>query len=231
MRKSTILVGLCLVFAASSALAGTWSDDFEDPAFTEKSWEIKQGDWEIKDGWWQANSPAIGSGCFAILPNIETHEGLTMEVTMRDQGGGWSNGYIIFAYVDDAAVYYAGARIGRSNWSTEKSALAGGEQNFLEVADPRIAAGGVILPRCRVVIEGDDVVIYAEEEPDNGKWEEMSRVPMPAGMPIGPIGLAAENTVNDFDDFVVSGPEVEGKVAVKPAGKLATTWARIKGQF
>jgi hypothetical protein len=156
-----------------------------------------------------------------------------MEVTERDMGGSWSNGYIIFAYVDDATIYYAGARIGRSNWSTEKSALAGGEQNFLQVADPRIQANQTIIPRYRVAIEGDDVVIYAEEEPESGKWEEKSRVTMPGGMPVGGIGLANEQAITDFDDFVVSGPEVKdgGKLAVKPAGKLATAWGRIKQQM
>jgi hypothetical protein len=203
-------------------------DDFENADFTKNGWEILQGDWEIKDGWWEANSPATGQGCFALASDVETHDGLKLEVTERDMGGGWSNGYIIFAYVDENNLYYAGARIGRSNWSTEKSALAGGEQNFLQVADPRIKPNQVIIPRYQVSIEGDDVVIYAED--DKGKWEEKSRVTMPGGMPIGRVGLAAENAITDFDDFVMSGPQVTdgGKLAVKPSHKLATVWASLK---
>jgi hypothetical protein len=148
-----------------------------------------------------------------------------MEVSEKDLGGGWQNGYIIFAYVNEAELYYAGARIGRSNWSIEKSSLGGGEQNFGEVADPRIKAGGVIIPRYRVVIEGDDVVIYADRD---GKWEEQNRYTFPAEMPIGRVGLCNENTTTQFDNFVVSGPEVEGSIAVAPAGKLATAWAKLK---
>ncbi len=151
-----------------------------------------------------------------------------MEISEKAMGGGWSNGYIMFAYVNEAELYYAGARIGRNNWSIEKSALAGGEQNFGEVADPRIVAGGVVIPRYQVVIEGNDVVIYADRD---GEWEEQNRHTFGAGMPIGRVGLVTENATTQFDDFVMSGPEVKGLVAVEPADKLAATWGKLKARL
>jgi len=225
MIKSLVLAGFCLFFATSLVLAGTWNDDFEDAAFTQKAWEIKQGDWEIKDGWWEAFSPSTGKGCFAILPEIETHDGLTMEVTEKDMGGGWQNGYIIFAYVSDTEIYYAGARIGRGKWSIEKSALAGGEQNFGDIPDGRIKAGGVVIPRYKVAIEGKDVVIYTDGN------KEQVRASFPK-MPVGRVGLANENTTTRFDDFVASGPKVKsgGKFALEPAGNLVTCWGNIKAR-
>lgn len=218
--KNLILVSLCLIFIPSLALAGEWMDDFENPGLTDASWEIKQGNWEIVDGWWQALSPAIGNGCFAVLPNVETHNGLRIEVTEKDLGGEWANGYVIFAYVSDAEIYYAGTRTGRATWSIEQSALAGGENNFGEVNDARVGRD-MTMPRFSVVIEGDDVVIYDD------KNDEMNRHSF-ASMPVGPVGLANEATNTHFDDFVVSGPEVSGNLAVAPAGKLTTTWAKIK---
>ena len=116
-------------------------------------------------------------------------------------------------------MYYAGARIGRGNWTIEKSALAGGEQNFGEVADGRVKAGGVIIPYT-VSIEGKDVVIYDEKD------KEVNRHSF-GKMPIGRIGLAHENTITQYDDFEVEGPKVKG-LSVQPLGKLAVTWARIK---
>ena len=127
--------------------------------------------------------------------------------------------YTIFAYVADDEVYYAGARIGRGNWTIEKSALAGGEQNFGEVADGRVKAGGVIIPYT-VSIEGKDVVIYDEKD------KEVNRHSF-SKMPIGRIGLAHENTITQYNDFEVEGPKVKG-LSVQPLGKLAVTWARIK---
>ena len=222
MNRSTMLTGLCLFFVASLAVADTLKDDFESAALTEELWESSQGDWEIIDGWWESNSPAISSGSFVLFSDIETHDGLVMRVKCRDLGGGWSNCYTIFAFVSDTEVYYAGARIGRGNWTIEKSALAGGEQNFGEVADGRISAGGTIIPYT-VSIEGDDVVIYDEKD------KEVNRHTF-AEMPVGRIGLAHENTITQYDDFEVEGPDVTG-LSVEPTGKLATTWARIKKQL
>ena len=164
----------------------------------------------------QRGGSAFSGSCFS---DIETHDNLAIRVKCRDKGGGWSNCYTIFAYVDDDEVYYAGARIGRGNWTIEKSALAGGEQNFGEVADGRVKAGGVIIPYT-VSIEGKDVVIYDEKD------KEVNRHSF-GKMPIGRIGLAHENTITQYNDFEVEGPKVKG-LSVQPLGKLAVTWARIK---
>ena len=224
MRQITLIVTFAFVslftfLIASLATTDTLKDDFKDPRLTKELWEIKKGDWEIKDGWWESNSPAVGQGSFVLFSDIETHDNLAIRVKCRDKGGGWSNCYTIFAYVDDDEVYYAGARIGRGNWTIEKSALAGGEQNFGEVADGRVKAGGVIIPYT-VSIEGKDVVIYDEKD------KEVNRHSF-GKMPIGRIGLAHENTITQHDDFEVEGPKVKG-LSVQPLGKLAVTWAGLK---
>ena len=224
MRQITLIVTFAFVSSftfliSSLATADTLKDDFKDARLTKELWEIKKGDWKIKDGWWESNSPAVGQGSFVLFSDIETHDNLAIRVKCRDKGGGWSNCYTIFAYVDDDEVYYAGARIGRGNWTIEKSALAGGEQNFGEVADGRVKAGGVIIPYT-VSIEGKDVVIYDEKD------KEVNRHSF-GKMPIGRIGLAHENTITQYDDFEVEGPKVKG-LSVQPLGKLAVTWARIK---
>ena len=224
MRQITLIVTFAFVslftfLIASLATTDTLKDDFKDPRLTKELWEITKGDWEIKDGWWESNSPAVGQGSFVLFSDIETHDNLAIRVKCRDKGGGWSNCYTIFAYVDDDEVYYAGARIGRGNWTIEKSALAGGEQNFGEVADGRVKAGGVIIPYT-VSIEGKDVVIYDEKD------KEVNRHSF-GKMPIGRIGLAHENTITQYNDFEVEGPKVKG-LSVQPLGKLAVTWARIK---
>ena len=224
MRQITLIVTFAFVslftfLIASLATTDTLKDDFKDPRLTKELWEIKKGDWKIKDGWWESNSPAVGQGSFVLFSDIETHDNLAIRVKCRDKGGGWSNCYTIFAYVDDDEVYYAGARIGRGNWTIEKSALAGGEQNFGEVADGRVKAGGVIIPYT-VSIEGKDVVIYDEKD------KEVNRHSF-GKMPIGRIGLAHENTITQYNDFEVEGPKVKG-LSVQPLGKLAVTWARIK---
>ena len=224
MRQITLIatfafVSLFTFLIASLATTDTLKDDFKDPRLTKELWEIKKGDWEIKDGWWESNSPAVGQGSFVLFSDIETHDNLAIRVKCRDKGGGWSNCYTIFAYVDDDEVYYAGARIGRGNWTIEKSALAGGEQNFGEVADGRVKAGGVIIPYT-VSIEGKDVVIYDEKD------KEVNRHSF-GKMPIGRIGLAHENTITQYDDFEVEGPKVKG-LSVQPLGKLAVTWAGLK---
>ena len=215
-------VSLFTTLVASLTTADTLKDDFKDARLTKELWEVKKGDWKLEDGWWESNSPAVGQGSFVLFSDIETHDGLSMKVKCRDKGGGWSNCYTIFAYVDDDEVYYAGARIGRGNWTIEKSALAGGEQNFGEIADGRVKAGGVII-LYTVSIEGKDVVIYGE------KGKEVNRHSF-GKMPIARIGLAHENTNTQYDDFEAEGPKVKG-LSVQPLGKLTATWARIKKQL
>ncbi len=220
-RIAAWLACLLLVGVGSVANADSLMDDFEDPDFTEELWEPLQGDWESQDGWRHGFSPAVGAGAFALFSDIETHDGLRIQVTVQHVGGAWQNGYIIFAYVDETEVYYAGARIGRGNWTIEKSALAGGEQNFGEVGDARVN-GAAPLPPYTVVIEGDDVVIYDDED------DEMNRHSF-AKMPVGRIGLANENAETKYDDFAAEGPGVAG-LAVSHEDRLATAWAELKAR-
>ncbi len=215
------LAGLLLVGVGAVAEAVTLMDDFEDPDYTDELWETLQGDWRSEDGWRHGFSPAIGSGAFALFSDIETHDGLRLQVTEQHVAGGWQNGYIIFAYVSETEVYYAGARIGRGNWTIEKSALAGGEQNFGEVGDARVNGAGP-LPRYTVAIEQDDVVIYDDED------EEVNRHSF-AEMPVGRVGLANENAETKYDGFVAEGPGVAG-LAVSSDDRLATTWGDLKAR-
>ena len=109
MRQITLIVTVAFVSSftfliSSLATADMLKDDFKDPRLTKELWEIKKGDWKIKDGWWESNSPAVGQGSFVLFSDIETHDNLAIRVKCRDKGGGWSNCYTIFAYVDDDEV-------------------------------------------------------------------------------------------------------------------------------
>ena len=109
MRRFTLVAAFAFVSSftfliASLATADTLKDDFKDARLTKELWEIKKGDWKIKDGWWESNSPAVGQGSFVLFSDIETHDNLAIRVKCRDKGGGWSNCYTIFAYVDDDEV-------------------------------------------------------------------------------------------------------------------------------
>ena len=221
MIVTRISLGAACLFVTVGivAVADTLLDDFEDADFTDDMWEVMQGDWRTEDGWRHGFSPATGQGAFSLFSDVETHDGLRIQVTEQHIAGGWSNGYIIFAYVSDTEVYYAGARIGRGNWTIEKSALAGREQKFGQVAEARVNGGGP-LPRYTVAIEGDEVVIYDDED------DEVNRHAF-GSMPGGRIGLANENAETKYDEFLAEGPGVAG-LAVSPVGRLATRWAEIK---
>ena len=227
MLKLTLIMWTVAVFVASSALAGTWVDNFENPAFTQRSWEIVQGEWQIEDGWWEAFSEGTAKPAIALLFDVETHDGLTMEITQEDLGideGIWVDGFIIFAYLDETEIYYAGARVGQPNWSVEKNDKDTGAQQYLkQINDGKFEKNVGIVPRYEVAIEGDDVVIYTDGD-DESLRHSFGK------MPVGRVGLFVQNARTRFDDFVISGPAVKA-LAVESVGKLATTWARIKGQL
>ena len=121
-RIAAWLACLLLVGVGSVANADSLMDDFEDPDFTEELWEPLQGDWESQDGWRHGFSPAVGAGAFALFSDIETHDGLRIQVTVQHVGGAWQNGYIIFVYWTPKTGY----EFGRGYQDAAASATPGG---------------------------------------------------------------------------------------------------------
>ena len=54
-------------------------------------------------------------------------------------------------------------------------------------------------------------------------------------LPVGRVGFCIGGCVAEFDNVVISGPDVpdigpSGYLSVAPAGKLTTAWGRVKGE-
>lgn len=73
----------------------------------------------------------------------------------------------------------------------------------------------------KVVVEGNDVVIYADDK-------EGTRYTFPDGVPKGRVGLIGISNNCNYNWVRITGPFIF--MTVDRAGKLSTTWGSIKAQ-
>ena len=72
----------------------------------------------------------------------------------------------------------------------------------------------------KVVVEGSEFQIYLNGKLQGEHDDDAYKT--------GQVGVWAWETEASFDDFTVSGDNIEDTLAVDPRRKLATTWARLK---
>lgn len=114
-----LIIQTCLILTLSALAQADFKDDFDGKL--NPLWKPVSGIWELQDGTY--NGRGIGQlPGFSLLP-FEAADGLVIEVRAMDTAKGvFQNALIVFAYVDESEIYFAGSAIqrGRMAGSGEK---------------------------------------------------------------------------------------------------------------
>ena len=205
---------LCPVLISLPASAGTQLWDFDRNA---NDWKVANGTWAVKDGVYKLSK---GGQAEHSLVGEEDWDDYTVEAKVRLDEGSWAG--IIFRAKSEMEyyVYYLNVP---SNISELWRHKQGGWASRDNISQPpavgvKIANGEWI--DMKIVVEGNKFTLYLNDEKQvedsDGVYGE------------GKVGVWGWETAASFDDFTVSGKNIEDTLAVEPNRKLTTTWGRLK---
>lgn len=215
-----------IILLASNAFSGERLYEFND----DTAWEVLTSDWTIENDEYYQRNPVTSNAGVAVLKEsegVDTEDVEAMEVFAYDLGeGSWQNMYIVFGYNEDNPFTYLGGPFvgGAQAWRFQTF-----DTNGLSGIGTVKESGEALSPEkwyhVKIEFEGDDAILYGAEKGEN--LEEKLMYTLPDGKPSGRIGLGGTGSYSKFDDFKVSGADVQG-MAVKPEDKLSITWGKIK---
>ncbi len=236
MRNMTlfaICVILVISFSVSFGIAGTFIDDFTDPAKTEATWEVIHRDWILKNDTYSAPGAAgLTQDPITLLP-IEVEDGMVIEAQCGDKGdGNWSNFAVIYGYEDDDLVWSAGAGVGNDQWRIFQFTPIASKGGAWGVdAVPGIPVKKPLDPNewynIRIEIKGTEITLFGSSTPEGKDLKETNVFKMKKP-PKGRIGLGAAGASPTFNWIKVTGKNVNDLFLVEPKDKLATAWGKLK---
>jgi len=212
-----------------------FQDDFEDPAASAEKWVDLYGTWELADGeYHQSEGVPNAMSVVADASWDDAIDEYTFEVRGKKTGGG--EGFLIMfrlrgtmdprgvAVRDHPPVMAAQAPSlqywwNLGGWGNTRSQVESwggvGGANSAHTIDDNAWYDIVI------VSTPTDYTLFINDE-------EVAMIADPAQGGLGRVGLATWATQVAYDDVLVYGPD--GPLAVNPAGKTATTWAKVKAR-
>ncbi|MDE0484958.1 MAG: DUF1080 domain-containing protein [Candidatus Poribacteria bacterium] len=216
VRRCTVLSFLVLfaVLLSQPSFAGTQLWDFEKNA---EGWKVANGNWQVTDGIYKLS---IGAEAEHSLVGEEDWDDYTIEAKVRLDEGSWAG--IIFRAKSEMEYYVYYLNI-PNNISELWRHKQGGWTSRDNISQPpavgvKIAKGEWI--DMKIVVEGDKFTLYLNDkkqvEDSDGVYGK------------GKVGVWGWKTAASFDDFTVSGRDIEDTLAVDPNRKLTTTWGHLK---
>jgi len=212
-----IIMYICLVLVLSNFAQAEFNDDFDGKL--SPLWEPVIGIWELQDG--KYNGKGVGQlPGFSLLP-FEVADGMEIEVRAMDTGKGvFNNSLIVFSYVNESEIYFAGSAILRGVWLIVSTDHGGrvAMTRWQELAQFEEVLQSNVWYSMKVEIDKATVRLIVD-----GKLEvEYTFHPE---LPKGRIGLGVSGADSLFDDFQVRGVDA---FMISPKKLLATTWAKLK---
>ncbi|MFC1718296.1 family 16 glycoside hydrolase [Candidatus Poribacteria bacterium] len=216
LRKRFLYIfsALLLIFMGQ-AMAGEWTDEFDDEDQIAEDWTPLFGTWKFLDGKYRMEAGALSG---ASITQFDTNDATSIEISAAYVDGGWENFSIILAYIDGSEAYQLDIRGGGGAVRFEK--FTPGVAGSQVLAQGNMVAARNVWYTLKVVIEGDTVIGFVDDA-------EIVRYTFPGGLPEGKIGLGGEQSNTEFEYITIIGPRI-GFEAVDMTGKLTTTWAGIK---
>ena len=230
MKTNFFFVLVFTFWGISSGFAGTFVDDFSDPATTKATWEVIHRDWVVKDGYyWAPGKAGLTQFPISLLP-FEVEDGMVIEAQCGDKGdGNWQNFAVVYAYEDEDLVWSAGAGVGNGQWRMFQ---------FTPIQSKGGAWGVDIVPgvpvktpldteewyNIRIEIKGKEITLFGSSKPESKDLNEENFYEMDKE-PKGRIGLGAAGASPMFNEIAVTGNNIR---AVEPTDKKAVTWGKIK---
>lgn len=216
--RTAILFCILLVFS-TSVFAGTWKDDFEDANLADWEQAGAAAKWIESKGVVVSELPPVESGNRSFLVTGEqSWKDYTVTVNLRIVnlvGGDWCG--ILLRYNDENSYYWFGLS---AAWT---SYAAGTANETKEQENLRVGFGQWYA--LRVEAKNDNFKFFINDELAFELTDSL--------LPSGRVGLLTQNSMTEFDDFSITGPEIPDGgpgFPVEPKDRLATTWSKIKQQ-
>jgi len=215
LRKYFLYTFCAFAFVLSSqAMAGEWTDEFDDEEQSAAAWTPLFGNWTFMNGICRME---MGVGCGAAITDFDLADAESIEIKAQYVDGGWENFSVILAYVSDEDAYQLDIRGGGGTVKFEQ--FTPGTATVQGLGQGNKVAARNVWYILGVVIEGDTIIGFVDDE-------EIVRYTFPQGLPDGKIGLGGQQSNTEFEYITIIGPGIGH--AVSFAGKLATTWAEMK---
>lgn len=213
------ILSCVLLILSTSVFAGTWKDDFEDGILAD--WKEAGADtkWSESKGVVVSELPQAESGNRRFLVTGDASwENYTVTVNLRVVnlvGGDWCG--ILLRYNNEDSYHWFGLSVAWTSYA------AGTADETKEQENLRVGFG-------------QWYELRAEVENDNFKFfvnDELVLEFVDSILLSGQVGLYTQNSMTEFDDFSVTGPEIPDGgpgFPVETKDRLATTWSKIKHQ-
>lgn len=207
-----------LLTVSSSVFAGTWTDDFDDGILAdwkEAGVDIK---WTESKGIVVSEVPQAESGRSLLVTGDLSWINYTVAVNLRVvnlAGGDWCG--ILLRYNNEQSFLWVGLSVAWTSYA------AGTADEMKEQELLRVGFGQWHELRAEVV--NDNCKFFVNDE--------LVLELVDGLLPSGQVGLFSQNSMTEFDDFSVTGPEIPDGgpgFPVVAKDRLATTWSRIKQQ-
>ncbi len=206
---------LCPVLISLPTSAGTQLWDFDKDA---EGWKVANGTWAVTGGVYKLSK---GGQAEHSLVGEEDWDDYTIEAKIRLDEGSWAGLAFRAKSEMEYYVYYFNVPDNKTELWRHKVGNWGSRDNLDQIP----AVGGVKIKNgewidMKVEVEGDTFKLYIndefQKENNDAQYGE------------GKVGVWAWDTGASFDDFTVSGDNIEDTLAVDPNRKLTTTWGRLK---
>ncbi len=215
-RIFSIMLGFCLIVViASTGFAGEQLWNFDSHA---DGWTVANGNWSLEDGVYKL---ATGAQAEHSLVGDVNWTDYTVDTKIRLDEGNWAG--IAFRAKSEMEyyVFYLNVPNNKTELWRHKTGGWTARDNVGELNAVNVTIENGKWFDMKVVVEGNLMALWIDGE----KQGEITDGVYTAGQ----AGAWGWQTGASFDDFKVSGDDIEGDgTPVEPLDKLATTWGRIK---
>jgi len=226
MRRSTALCFLTVLSLFTfETLGGELTDEFSSPQLNEELWvveEIGDASYEIKDGKLTLSSPKPSDGIILYYKEEVSEPGFSLEAKL-DSSGIVDSGYVTTMKIMTPPVVsgvYNPLRLGQFRLKPEAWRVR--DENIQTILDGDVKDG---MHTYMIELGGDTLKFYF----DGKEVAEIPRVAETRFFAVSPDPYADDYSGELVIEYIkVSAPCIE--FAVEAAGKLATSWGKIKAR-
>ncbi|MDE0484957.1 MAG: DUF1080 domain-containing protein [Candidatus Poribacteria bacterium] len=218
-RIFSIMLGFCFIAVfTSTSFAGEQLWNFDSHA---DGWTVANGNWSLSDGVYKL---ATGAQAEHSLVGETTWEDYTIETKIRLDSGNWAG--IAFRAKSEMEyyVFYMNVPNNITELWRHKTGSWTARDNLKQFPGKNVKIENGKWFDMKVVVEGDSMAVWIDGELQGEHVDDSG-----AKYSAGQAGAWGWQTGVSFDDFKVSGDDIEGDgTPVEPLDKLATTWGHIK---
>ena len=210
------MIGFCFIaVSVSNSFAGAQLWTFDSGA---DDWKVANGNWSVEDGIYKLNKGAAAE--HSLVGDVAWTD-YTIEAKVRIDEGNWAG--IAFRAKSEMEyyVFYFNVPDNKTELWRHKTGGWTARDNIGQLPGKNITIERGKWHDMKVSV-GSDIMALSIDGEEQGEFAD-------AVYGAGQVGVWGWETGVSFDDFTVSGDDIEGDgTPVEPLNKLATTWGGIK---